>query len=167
MPIKKKLADQNPTSTPAAPRAKRVAPKAKKSAPTSTVAAPVATRQLVYTPDLAKLAKEREAQLGPPLLPQELPGAAQSAASVVGQTWTVLATYRDPPAKVVWVFFKDGTLGHDKSTIGLWRQQGAAVVIEVNGRYAQYKGVISGGEASGEASNIVGKTWTWTATIVE
>lgn len=161
MPIKKKLA--NPIPDQAAPKAKRAAPRPKKSI-AAVVTAPAA-RKLVYTPAIAKLAKRREKEMGPPLLPQELPGASQPAPSVAGQCWEVLSSVQNPPMKSAWTFFDDGLLTHDKKTIGLWRQQGAAIVIEINGRYSQYNGVINGNEASGEASNIASGKWTWTATI--
>jgi hypothetical protein len=163
MPIKKKLVNQNPPPNQSAPKAKRTVSRPKKSV-AAVVTAP-AVHRIAYTPAIAKLAKKREAKLGPPLMPQDLPGASQDAGSVVGQTWEVLSSGENPPLKITWTFFDDGMLIHDKITVGLWRQQGAVIVTEINGRYSQFHGVIKGDEASGEAKNIVGVKWTWTATI--
>jgi uncharacterized membrane protein YhaH (DUF805 family) len=55
-----------------------------------------------------------------------------------------------------------GTAGA-KHTDGHWRQDGAAVVIEVNDCYAVYTGQIAGDEIKGQFSNEVGRQAIWTA----
>jgi hypothetical protein len=167
MPIKKKLVTSTPPSTrsvPAPRRAEHRSPVRPKTTTVASVPPPGPSSRPVFTPALAKLAQERAEKLGPPLDPKELPGAQQSAPSIVGQVWDVLATYQDPPAKIVWTFFEDGTLSHS-GTVGIWRQHGCAIVTEINGRYSQFYGVIKENTASGDAHNIVSQKWTWTATI--
>ncbi|MFM9376269.1 hypothetical protein [Gordonia sp. VNK21] len=45
-----------------------------------------------------------------------------------------------------------------------WQQHGTAVYMEMNNRYAEYRGVIDGDTMRGSAGNITGKTWTWSLT---
>jgi hypothetical protein len=44
---------------------------------------------------------------------------------------------------------------------GRWKQKGTAIYMEMNNKYAEYNGVITGHEIKGTAHNIVGKRWTW------
>lgn len=48
-------------------------------------------------------------------------------------------------------------------TDGAWRQDGPAVLVEVNDCYAEYEGRIEGDEIKGQFSNEVGARDTWTA----
>ena len=50
-----------------------------------------------------------------------------------------------------------------RHTDGHWRQDGAAVIIEVNDCYAVYEGRIDGDEIKGQFSNEVGRQAIWTA----
>ena len=45
---------------------------------------------------------------------------------------------------------------------GTWKQDGAAIYLEMNKRYAEYRGVLRGDRIVGEASNQPGARWTWT-----
>lgn len=53
----------------------------------------------------------------------------------------------------------------ERYTDGTWKQAGSLAYFEVNDKYAQYKGKISGGTMSGEAQNIRGKKWSWSARL--
>jgi hypothetical protein len=168
MPIKKPLPKVAPKPTvSAAPPAKKVAKKAAVKSPTPVVApTPINKTKPLYTDHHRKLSHERSEKLGSPLDPGSLEGALRAADSVSGRTWEVEASYSKPPAKYTWIFFEDGTLSHSGSP-GVWRQKGAAIVTEINGRYSQHQGVIDGDTASGSAVNIVGLKWTWTARRIE
>lgn len=48
-----------------------------------------------------------------------------------------------------------------------WSQKGKKVTISYNDHYATYKGTVKGNTITGTAKNIVGKKWTWTATLIE
>jgi hypothetical protein len=50
-----------------------------------------------------------------------------------------------------------------KDTNSHWRQNGAAVLIEINDCYAEYEGQIEGDDIKGEFSNEVGARAGWTA----
>jgi hypothetical protein len=50
-----------------------------------------------------------------------------------------------------------------KKTTGAWRQDGPAVLIEVNDCYAEYEGRIEGDAITGEFSNELGAHLGWTA----
>lgn len=44
---------------------------------------------------------------------------------------------------------------------GTWTQKGNAIYLEMNQRYAEYRGVLAGNRLTGTAGNITGLTWTW------
>ena len=44
---------------------------------------------------------------------------------------------------------------------GTWRQSGTAVYMEMNRRYAEYRGEVRGGRIVGRAGNVTGLRWTW------
>jgi hypothetical protein len=50
-----------------------------------------------------------------------------------------------------------------KKTTGAWRQDGPAVLIELNDCYAEYEGRIEGDAITGEFSNELGAHKGWTA----
>ena len=53
--------------------------------------------------------------------------------------------------------------GGARYTDGLWRQNGSAVLIELNDCYAVYEGRIEGDEIKGDFSNEVGARASWIA----
>jgi hypothetical protein len=44
---------------------------------------------------------------------------------------------------------------------GTWKQNGSAIYLEMNQKYAEYRGVIRGDRIAGEAGNVNGDNWTW------
>jgi Xaa-Pro aminopeptidase len=46
---------------------------------------------------------------------------------------------------------------------GTWKQDGDTVYIEMNNKYAEYHGSITGTHIEGTAHNVKGHDWTWTA----
>ena len=56
-----------------------------------------------------------------------------------------------------------GLASGPRHTDGHWRQDGAAVTIEVNDCYAVYEGRIDGDDITGQFSNEVGRQLVWTA----
>jgi hypothetical protein len=44
---------------------------------------------------------------------------------------------------------------------GTWKQTGNAIYLEMNKKYAEYRGVMRGDRITGEASNIANSNWTW------
>jgi len=64
-------------------------------------------------------------------------------------------------------FQKDGSLHYRSPTgfwkNGTWKQNGADIYMETNKRYSERKGVIKGNAMEGNAWNIKGLKWTWTA----
>jgi hypothetical protein len=44
-----------------------------------------------------------------------------------------------------------------------WKQEGDSVYIEINDRFAEYRGTIRGDTLAGTADNIKDKHWTWSA----
>lgn len=64
--------------------------------------------------------------------------------------------------------FKPGGILRYKSPTGefengTWKQTGNLIYMETNNKYSQYKGVISGQIMQGDAQNIVGHKWEWSA----
>ena len=93
------------------------------------------------------------------------PASANSGvASIAGSSWNVIETNGD---RDVFNFLADGTLSYSYQngsyTNGTWRQDGASIYIEMNNKYVEYKGQITGTHIDGTASNVKGKNWTWTA----
>ena len=52
-------------------------------------------------------------------------------------------------------------------TDGSWKQAGSLTYFELNGKYAQYRGKISGDTMSGDAQNISGLKWGWSAHLLD
>jgi len=88
------------------------------------------------------------------------------APSLSGTSWM----YVDPDEyyeKMELEFFPGGGLSYtqfdDRYTDGSWKQAGALIYFEVNGKYAQYKGKITGDTMAGDGQNIKGLKWIWSA----
>lgn len=64
-------------------------------------------------------------------------------------------------------FIPSGELHYSSSSgfwkNGTWKQDGAKVYMETNNKYSERWGIISGRRMSGEAKNVTGAAWTWTA----
>lgn len=50
---------------------------------------------------------------------------------------------------------------------GTWSQDDRTIYFEMNSKYSEYKGHIVANQMEGEASNTVGRRWTWRAKKVE
>jgi formylglycine-generating enzyme required for sulfatase activity len=102
---------------------------------------------------------------GPFRPPLEDVGAAPAATnSVGGTTWVgkdSQGQYRE------FHFQKDGALhyrsGTSYSTNGTWKQNGNTIYMETNKKYAEFQGLIRGDRMEGNAWNVKGLRWTWTA----
>jgi hypothetical protein len=96
---------------------------------------------------------------------------AQDAPSLVGSTWegTVPVRYGPEPVETTtFEFLPNQRLvyqdkGGSRETGDHWRQNGSAVLIEINDCYAKYAGTITGDRIAGEFSNEVGARTAWTA----
>ena len=97
--------------------------------------------------------------------------SASSFPSLAGTTWEGWIGSRDEKGRrdeTTFEFLADSRLayqgaGGTRNTDGLWRQNGAAVLIEVNDCYAEYEGQIAGDEIKGQFSNEMGVRANWTA----
>lgn len=62
-------------------------------------------------------------------------------------------------------FLKDGILNYTSPSgtyqNGTWTQHGANVYMEMNGKFAEYRGVVKGEHIVGQAGNIRGLRWSW------
>jgi hypothetical protein len=89
---------------------------------------------------------------------------SQSAINVAGTSWTVVETDGDND---IFNFLADGTLSYSYQngsyTNGTWKQDGDSIYIEMNHKFVEYHGRITGTHIEGTASNIKKKNWTWTA----
>jgi hypothetical protein len=87
--------------------------------------------------------------------------------SLAGTTWAGPETDGE---FTTYTFEQDGTLAYKYSNghyrNGTWRQSGNTIYFEMNKRYAEYQGEISGDTMKGRAWNITKKKWMWQATQV-
>jgi hypothetical protein len=93
----------------------------------------------------------------------------QDWASLTGTTWSGPADYGNGTKIMRFDFKPNGGLvySYNGSTYanGSWTQDGEEVTIEMNNRYAVYRGTIVGTKITGTASNVTGKQWTWSAEL--
>jgi hypothetical protein len=61
--------------------------------------------------------------------------------------------------------YTDPDASRDIYRDGTWRQDGASIYMEINHKYAEYRGQIAGTRMSGTAKNIKGESWTWKLSI--
>jgi osmotically-inducible protein OsmY len=89
-----------------------------------------------------------------------------SVASLAGTSWTVVETDGD---RDIFNFLADGTLSYSYQngsyTNGTWKQDGDSIYIQMNNKYVEYQGRITGTHIEGTASNVKGNHWTWTADL--
>lgn len=83
---------------------------------------------------------------------------------------TVWSGSSDTQAYVEFHFRKDGTLDFKSDQgfwprAGTWKQDNQSIYIEMNNRFAEYKGVISGLFMHGRGSNVQGLEWNWKVRI--
>jgi hypothetical protein len=93
--------------------------------------------------------------------------------SLIGTTWESWVGSPDVPSphEITTLEFVDDTRlayqrladGGARYTDGLWRQNGTAVLIELNDCYALYEGRIEGDEIKGDFSNEIGARASWIA----
>jgi hypothetical protein len=91
------------------------------------------------------------------------PPATQSIPSLTGTTWEGWLGDREAPGRhdeSAFEFLGDNRLANSD---GHWRQNGGAVLVEMNDCYAVYEGQIDGDEIKGQFSNEMGMRDTWTA----
>ena len=83
---------------------------------------------------------------------------------VAGSAW---AGFDSDGTRYELSFLADGTLnyrhGLDVIKSAHWKQDGDAIYMELNGKYIEYQGQISGTHMDGKAWNVKGLTWTWVA----
>jgi len=65
-------------------------------------------------------------------------------------------------------FMGDGSLHYKlptgvSSKKGTWKQHGKTIYMETNKKHAEFKGTIQGQTMEGNALNIYGRRWTWSA----
>jgi len=93
-----------------------------------------------------------------------VPAYTGNVVSLDGTTWIVAETNGDND---IFNFLPGGTLSYSYQngsyTNGTWKQDGDSVYIEMNHKYVEYHGKISGSHIDGTASNVKGHHWTWTA----
>jgi hypothetical protein len=62
-------------------------------------------------------------------------------------------------------FESGGVLGYTSGSgtfrNGTWQQKGNVILLEMNGHYADYRGVIRGDHIGGVAENVTGTHWKW------
>jgi outer membrane biogenesis lipoprotein LolB len=89
-----------------------------------------------------------------------------AAASLAGTSCYVIETNGD---RDIFNFVADGTLSYSYQngsyTNGTWKQDGDSIYIEMNNKFVEYRGRITGSHIEGTASNVKGKNWTWIADI--
>jgi hypothetical protein len=87
-------------------------------------------------------------------------------ASLAGTSWTVVETDTEG-SRDIFNFLADGTLSYSYQngsyTNGTWKQDGDSIYIEMNHKFVEYQGRITGTHIEGTASNVKGNHWTWTA----
>ena len=93
---------------------------------------------------------------------------AKKTPAVEGTTWIAEHTASDL-GRIDYTFLPDGKLSYRYAngtvyTEGSWKQDGEQLYFEVNGRYAEYTVTYRDGQFTGDAKNVVGKTWTLTMT---
>ena len=89
---------------------------------------------------------------------------SQEPSSLTGTTWegTIAVQFGPEPVETTtFEFLPEQQIayqdrGRERPTDGHWRQNGAAVLIEINDGYAKYEGTIAGSEIKGEYSNEIG-----------
>lgn len=89
--------------------------------------------------------------------------------SLINTKWVITKTNANPNITII--FREGGALERIKYKQvledGKWKQSENTVYIEVNKKYAQYKGVIDKNRIIGQAQNIRGLEWDWEAAKIE
>jgi osmotically-inducible protein OsmY len=104
--------------------------------------------------------------LSMPAFAQNTASATGAVSSLAGTSWNVVET-NSSGDRDIFNFMPDGTLSYSYQngsyTNGTWKQDGDSVYIEMNHKFVEYKGRITGSHIEGTASNVKGENWTWTA----
>jgi len=89
---------------------------------------------------------------------------ASDIINLIGTIWDGDDTDGD---KYVYEFKQGGILKYDCPTgtfeNGTWKQTDNLLYMEMNDKYSQRKGIISSSSMEGEAQNVAGHKWKWTA----
>jgi hypothetical protein len=104
-----------------------------------------------------------QAENAAPAADQPVSWKERGSATVAGTTW---AGYSHGEY-FEFHFRPDGSL-HYKSPTGswdraTWKQSKNKVYMEMNNRYSEYEGTITGKSMTGRAWNVTGLKWTWAA----
>ena len=90
-----------------------------------------------------------------------------SETSVQSISGTIWAGQDSDGDYYVYRFCPDGSLQYTSPTgswgNSSWSQDGSAIYMQRNNKYAEYKGTIQENRMEGEAWNRTGKRWTWSA----
>ena len=93
-----------------------------------------------------------------------VPCLPQDAGSLAGTTWRATTSQG---REFTFNFQKNGVLEYTSPAgtfrNATWSQDGAKVAFEMNKKYAEWTGTITGGEMEGKGANINGDEWTWRA----
>lgn len=119
-------------------------------------------------PTTPKLTPASQTTAAPPAATATSPSRSATAEtsrteSVAGTVWEGVDSDGDP---FTYRFLPDGVLEYkaDKTTgRGTWKQNGSQVTMETNNRFAEFTITITGNTMTGKASNVEGRTWTFTA----
>ena len=100
----------------------------------------------------------------PPTVQQPVVPSESVSASIAGSTWVGTDSDGD---YYEYHFQVDGVL-HYRSPTGLWKngtwkQDNSSIYMEMNNRYSEYEGVITGVHMKGHGWNTTGRKWTWAA----
>ncbi len=125
----------------------------------SCAASPAARTQLVALPEYpppveAPAPSARRAGGEAPATFVDLEGTTWAGPDSDGIPWSF--TYRSGGALHY-------SLSGSEYDNGTWKQDGARVIMETNGHYADFTGTIRGSKITGSAHNKAGKSWTWVA----
>jgi hypothetical protein len=102
---------------------------------------------------------------------QNLPASAANGgvASIGGTSWTVVET-NSSGDRDIFNFMPNGTLAYSYQngsyTNGTWKQDVDSIYIEMNNKFVEYQGRVTGTHIEGKASNTKKENWTWTADIL-
>ena len=95
---------------------------------------------------------------------QELETPQVQLNNIAGTAWSCEESDGD---HYEFYFMSDGSLHYNSPTgywtVATWRQDGNEIYMEFNDKYAERQGTITGNRMEGDAWNIAGKNWTWSA----
>jgi hypothetical protein len=102
---------------------------------------------------------------GPSIVQQPVVPSESFTPSIAGTTWVGT----DSDGDYYEYYFQTDGIMHYKSPAGFfwkngtWKQDKSSIYMEMNNRYAEYQGVITGTRMEGQGWNTKGRKWTWVA----